>query len=116
MLLRYGKARVMFTADASAEAEHRIARAHADVRADILKVAHHGSASGTSDRWLDAVRPKVAIISVGRNNPFGHPDARVLTRLKRRGVRILRTDEDGAVTVVSDGREYRIRRYRRANN
>jgi competence protein ComEC len=88
-------------------------RRRLDVRADVLKVGHHGSASSTSDRWLDAVRPRAAIISVGGRNPFGHPDRRVISRLERRGIRVFRTDERGAITVLSDGARLSVRPLRR---
>ena len=67
------------------------------VRADILKVGHHGSASSGSDRFLDAVSPRWAIISVGANNPYGHPSPLVLARLDARAVEVLRTDDRGTV-------------------
>lgn len=112
LLVQYRAARILLAADAEAEAEHRIVRSGRDVRADVLKVSHHGSASGTSDRWLNAVRPRLAVVSVGRHNPFGHPDPRVLARLERRGIRVLRTDIVGTVTVASDGSSYRVRTQR----
>lgn len=113
LLLTYGQTRILFTGDAGAEAEHGMVRRNMDVCAEILKVGHHGSASSTTEGWLNAVRPKVAVISVGKGNPFGHPDASVIQRLTRRGVHILRTDQTGAVTVLSDGRECRVSTYRR---
>lgn len=72
----------------------------------ILKVAHHGSSTSTTDRLLDAVRPAVAVISVGDGNPFGHPTAEVVARLVDRGGVVLRTDRDGTITVEEqpDGR------------
>jgi len=112
-MLRYGATRVLLPGDAGAEAEHSMVRRRLDLRADVLKLGHHGSASATSDRWLDAVRPKAAIISVGRRNPFGHPDRRVLARLRRRGIRVFRTDERGAITVLSDGAQLSIRSVKR---
>lgn len=74
------------------------------VEADVLKIGHHGSSSATTDAWIDAVRPKVGVISVGRRNRYGHPAPEVLRRLADRHVRLWRTDRDGPVTIESDGR------------
>jgi competence protein ComEC len=71
------------------------------LRADVLKVAHHGSAY-QDPRLLDAVRPSVALVSVGAGNPYGHPNASVLAHLQREGARVLRTDLDGDLAVVLD--------------
>ncbi len=65
----------------------------------MLKVGHHGSAYSTSDAWLNRVRPRIAVISCGRHNSFGHPSPDTLERLRRHGVRVYRTDEGGAVTL-----------------
>jgi competence protein ComEC len=67
----------------------------------VLKVAHHGSCSSTTQRFLDAVDPRVVVISVGADNRFGHPCDEVLERLE--GLPVYRTDEQGAIEVVSDG-------------
>ena len=77
--------------------------------AQVLKVAHHGSASSTSDRLLARIAPSLAIVSVGEGNPWGHPAPKVLERLRLRGVRVFRTDRDGAVQVLSDGMKWRWR-------
>ena len=71
--------------------------------AEVLRIGHHGSNGATSRRFLEAVAPEVAIISVGRNNPYGHPHTRVLKDLREAGAVILRTDRDGAITLTTDG-------------
>ncbi|PWU61495.1 competence protein ComEC, partial [Micromonospora globispora] len=71
-------------------------------RADVLKVAHHGSAYQDPE-FLDAVRPAVALVSVGADNDYGHPDPGLLARLTRNGARVLRTDTDGDAAAVRDG-------------
>ena len=73
------------------------------LHADVLKVGHHGSKTSTSPDFLDAVAPSIAIISAGFENSFGHPHPTVLTRLVQHHAAILRTDQDGLVTVSSDG-------------
>jgi competence protein ComEC len=105
--LEYGHFRMLFTGDAGAETEQRLlTHFHDDLRCDVLKVGHHGSAYGTTQAFLDAVAPHVAIISVGRDNLFGHPAPSTIDALRRRGIAIYRTDRDGAVIVTSDGNRY----------
>ncbi len=94
--------RLLLTGDIEKEAE--LVLGDRDLRADILKVAHHGSRSSTSDSILDAIRPRIAVISCGRRNLFGHPHPTVLERLGERGVRTWRTDRTGSVTVEFRGR------------
>jgi competence protein ComEC len=77
----------------------------------LLKVAHHGSRSGTSDSFLETIRPRWAILSVGRNNPYGHPSKEVLQRLARHGVRSILTSDCGAITLETDGYRYICRSY-----
>jgi len=72
--------------------------------AALLKVAHHGSASGTSADLLATVHPRYAVISVGARNGYGHPRREVLERLQEAGVKTFRTDEDGAVSFYLDGK------------
>jgi len=79
------------------------------VVAQVLKVGHHGSASGTTDALLDAVKPRYAIISVGAKNEFGHPDPATLKRLQARGIEVFRTDRDGTIVVTWDGAAIKVR-------
>ncbi len=100
----YGRTSFLFAADAEQPEELRMTAAFgAGVRCAVLKVGHHGSAAGTSDAWLDAVSPSIAVISVGARNRFGHPARSTLERLHRRGIHVCRTDEDGAVLMTTDG-------------
>ena len=96
--ITYGKSAILLTGDAGAEAERDILGSGEHPASDVLKVCHHGSVTGTSDEWLDAVRPKIAIISVGKNS-FGHPSKEVEKRLAGRGIKVYQTDRDGAITV-----------------
>jgi competence protein ComEC len=73
------------------------------IRADVLKVAHHGSAD-QSPRFLDVIDPAVALVSVGKDNDYGHPNAALLTRLTRGGTRVMRTDQRGDLAAVAIGR------------
>ncbi len=74
----------------------------------ILKVAHHGSRNGTDERWLELVRPELAVGSMGRNNDFGHPHAETVSVLRRHDIPFLRTDQLGTITITSDGRNWQI--------
>lgn len=107
--LEYGRFRMLFTGDAGAEAEARILASGADVRADVLKVGHHGSAYSSTPQFVHAVSPHYAVISVGRDNLFGHPAASTIETLERAGARVYRTDEDGALTIDSDGNDLIVR-------
>jgi competence protein ComEC len=106
----YGNVRFLLTGDAEADEEGWLTARHAEgLRADVLKVGHHGSRTSSTDAFLDAVRPRVALISVGRGNRYGHPDEGVLRRFDERSVEVLRTDDDGTITVQSDGRSIWLR-------
>jgi competence protein ComEC len=107
--LTYGRVSFLFTDDIEAAGEAQLLAADPDLASTILKVPHHGSDSSSTPAFLRAVRPRVAVISVGERNPFGHPAARTLAALRARGARILRTDVEGAITIETDGRTWRCR-------
>lgn len=102
-MLRYGKLEVMLTGDMEAKVERRLVLAGEDLDADVLKVAHHGSKTSTTEEFLAAVSPDIAVIQVGAKNRYGHPAPEVLTRLENFGIPYYRTDIDGTVALVSDG-------------
>lgn len=102
MRVSYGATSALLEGDAEKEAERRITDEHP--QADLLKVAHHGSATSTIPELLAAVRPRFAVISVGARNVYGHPRREVLDRLAKSGVATYRTDLDGAVTFYLDGK------------
>lgn len=87
----------MFTGDLPSEGEQELLADRQQPRVDILKLGHHGSRTSTSDAWLQTLRPSIGIISCGRNNRYGHPHPEVLARLKKYGVRAMRTDRSGAI-------------------
>ncbi|OGF21988.1 hypothetical protein A2Y83_03175 [Candidatus Falkowbacteria bacterium RBG_13_39_14] len=76
-----------------------------NIRSDVLKIAHHGSANASSQCFLEAVKPEITVISAGRDNDFGMPSLRILNRLERMGIGVFRTDEDGDVIMETDGKE-----------
>jgi competence protein ComEC len=95
---------MLLTGDAEA-AEEAWLLAHQSglLRADVLKVAHHGSATSTTSGFLDAVRPRLALVSVGAGNTYGHPSANVMRALAAHGAVALRTDRLGTIVVRTDG-------------
>ena len=102
-MVRYGMVRFLLVGDAERAEEDWLVAHQGDVRAQVLKVGHHGSSTSSSDAFLQAVRPEVALISVGAGNKYGHPSADVLHALSRVGAEVLRTDEVGTVVVRTDG-------------
>jgi competence protein ComEC len=100
----------LFTGDAGAPTERELLGSGGGLAATVLKVGHHGSAASTSPGWLAAVRPRLALISVGDGNTFGFPSPDVLARCRSAGAQVLRTDLDGAVEILTDGRVLRCRR------
>ena len=101
---------MMLAGDAEKQAESSILSENGDttLRADVLKVGHHGSKNSTMPRFIAAVHPQVAVISAGEDNPYGHPSPELLERLSAAEIRILRTDRDGAVHVLTDGKRLEI--------
>lgn len=106
--ISFGAHRLLLAGDIEAPAEGELAGRLA-LRADVLKVPHHGSATSSTPAWLSAVRPRLAVVSAGRGNRFGHPHPEVVDRYRRRGIALRRIDQEGSVMVLSDGRRLRIR-------
>jgi len=102
--LRYGRHVFLLTGDIESGVERRLLEDYRDLRADVLKVAHHGSRRSNLPGWLAGVQPSVALISAGLGNSYGLPHPRVIEDLNARRALILRTDLDGLSTVLSDGR------------
>jgi len=100
--LTFGKVSFLFTGDAEWLSEAEMLKTPKKLKADILKVGHHGSGTSTSDEFLNAVSPSYAVISCGENNSYGHPHADVLERLSKRA-KIYRTDLNGTVVITTDG-------------
>ena len=79
-----------------------------DLKADVIKIGHHGSGSSTASRFIKKVNPKYAVICVGKDNDYGHPHDEVLNRLYNLGISVLRTDEDGNIKVKTDGKNITV--------
>ncbi|MFC1927708.1 ComEC/Rec2 family competence protein [Chloroflexota bacterium] len=103
--LSWGNVSFLFTADIRAEAELELIMQRANLKATVLKIAHHGSDTSTSQRFLGSVDPQVAVICVGAGNPFGHPSPEVTERLVARlgEDTVYRTDQDGTIEFITDG-------------
>lgn len=107
--LDFGNRRFLFTGDAEKAAENALmARDRDALRADYLKVGHHGSRTSTQDSFLSAVSPSVATISCGAGNSYGHPHDVTLKTLKKHGVAVYRTDLQGVITLTSDGNSLNV--------
>ena len=108
-LVRYGAVRFLLVGDAEkAEEDWLVSRYGTELSADVLKVGHHGSSTSSSDAFLSAVHPDLAVISVGARNMYGHPSIDVLGALARAGVEVLRTDKAGTIVVRTDGSKLEI--------
>lgn len=105
--LVYGDESVLFMGDAEKNIEKEISRSN--ITAQFLKVGHHGSKTSTARSFLEAVKPEVAFIEVGRDNRYGHPSPEVVSRLENLGIKYYRTDRDGSVELVLDGQSYLIK-------
>lgn len=105
LMVQHGRVRILLTGDAETEQEAWLVRRWGDaLGATVLKVGHHGSRTSSTSAFLDAVRPQIALISVGAGNSYGHPAPSVMESLRAHGADILRTDRDGAIVLRSDGR------------
>ena len=97
----------LFTGDAFKAVEKELI-AKNELKVDVLKVGHHGSKTSSAEEFIQAVSPEIAIISCGLGNSYGHPNEEVLAVLEKFAIRILRTDEDGDIKIVGDGKELQI--------
>jgi competence protein ComEC len=110
--LTYGRTALLFPGDLEAKGEHELIASGADLRATILKVPHHGSHTSSSAAFITAVHPELAVISLGYHNRFHFPADEVLERYGSAGVTVMRTDEDGAVSVDAGTLSLRISSFR----
>ena len=99
--ITYGKTAFLFTGDAEELIESEVINNNYNLKADLLKIGHHGSSTSTSKRFFESVNPKVSIISVGKNNTYNHPTKEVLSTIATS--KVLRTDLDGNILITSDG-------------
>ena len=112
--VRYGDVTFLITGDLVKDIESQILREGVDVQSTVLKVAHHGSATSSSEEFLRAVNPKCSVICVGYGNSFGHPRAEVLERLENLSTKIFRTDRDGLIKFKTDGKNLRVETFEKS--
>lgn len=105
LTVQNGNNKFLFTGDASKSAEEDIVKNGVDISADVYKAGHHGSRYSTSQDFFKAVSPQYAVISCGENNSYGQPHAETLNTLRANGVKTYRTDEQGTIIAVSDGKK-----------
>jgi competence protein ComEC len=106
--LIYGDFEALFTGDIEKSAENKLISAGINLNSDILKIAHHGSKTSTSDAFLKAVNAVLAVIEVGKDNQYGHPHQEILERLKN--LEILQTGKDGNIKIFSDGSHFFVKK------
>jgi competence protein ComEC len=109
--IRFGARRFLLTGDVQQEIDPQLLAGGINGRqppVDVLKVAHHGSATATTQAFLDAVRPRVAFVSAGLGNPYGHPAPSTIDRLRGAGADVFRTDLDGTLGATSDGTDLQV--------
>ena len=106
--LEYGERTILMTGDIEKEAEAAILRGGSDLKVDVVKVPHHGSKTSSTDAFVKATQPQLAVISVGLNSMFGHPRPEVVERWKLSGAEVMTTGKKGTITVSTDGKDLRV--------
>jgi len=109
--LVYGDFSMLFTGDSEAETEKNLLKTYGtDLKSTILKVPHHGSKTSSDRNYLQAVAPEAGLISLGASNDYGHPHKVTLNKYNALNIKLYRTDQDGSITVTTDGKTYNIQK------
>ena len=111
--LSYGETSLLLTGDLEKEAEEELAVSGLLKKTDLLKAGHHGSKGASGEKFLEQVHPDTAILSYGKQNRYGHPAAETVERLTQAGAALYRTAVSGAVTAVSDGKQWNFQTFRK---
>lgn len=111
LMLRHGQRRALLTGDVEAAVERQLLAQNEDLRCDIVKVAHHGSRTSSTARFVENARASLAVISVGHTSPYGHPAPEVVERWRKTGAQVLTTGQSGTVTVTTDGSDLRLQTF-----
>ncbi|MDR0460981.1 MAG: MBL fold metallo-hydrolase [Nitrososphaerota archaeon] len=114
--VEFGENVFLFTGDAETKSENNQLASGLPLKADVLKVGHHGSRTSSTQKYLNAVAPSYVIISCGVNNSYGHPHSEAMSRLVGTGAAIYRTDENGTIILVSDGKTITVHVTRESNS
>ena len=104
--LMYGEDSFLFTGDMERQVEYIISSKDIAIESEVLKIPHHGSKTSSSELFLESVNPKIAVISLGRNNSYGHPHESVLQRLEKYDIEVRRTDLEGNILLRSNGNSF----------
>ena len=107
--LVFGNNSFLFTGDIYKSIEKEIVDRGLEIEADVLKVGHHGSKTSSAEEFLEKVSPEVAVISSGKDNTYGHPHQEVLETLDKYGITVLRTDTEGDIKIISNGKNIEIK-------
>ena len=107
--LDFGNTSYLFTGDATEKTENILLTNNLNLKADVLKVGHHGSKYSTTDKFLEKVNPKYAVISVGKDNSYNHPEDTILNKLNANNIKTYRTDIDGTIIITSNGKNINIK-------
>ena len=105
ILLQHGEKRFLFTGDAEADAENDLIKSEQELFCDVYQVGHHGSSTSSTEAFMEKIKPTYAVISCATGNDYGQPHAEVLNRLRAKGVKVFRTDEQGTIVAISDGKQ-----------
>ena len=114
--LIFGENSFLFTGDAYQSVEKKLVSRGWGLNSDVLKVGHHGSKTSTSEEFIKQVSPEIAVISVGKDNPYQHPHQETLDTLEKYGIKILRTDKEGDIKIISNGESLRAELPRATRN
>ena len=106
--LFFGNNSFLFTGDIYNSVENKLIKEEINLDSDILKISHHGSKTSSINEFLEKVSPNIAIISLNKDNKYGHPHQEVLERLEKYDIKTLRTDLDGDIRIISDGKNLKI--------
>jgi competence protein ComEC len=109
--ITYGEKRFLLTGDIEKETERELLQRSEFLRSNVIKVAHHGSRTSSTQEFIDAARASIAVIPVGKKSPFGHPHEEVLERWKNSGASVLTTGERGTITIITDGKNIWLERF-----
>jgi competence protein ComEC len=109
--IRFGERSILLTGDIEKSAEGSLIASEQELRADVVKVPHHGSKTSSTENFVRATKPAFAIVSAGRNSMFGHPHKEVVDRWRANGATVLTTGDAGTITVTTDGKDLSVKRF-----
>lgn len=110
--LSFKESSFLFTGDLHKSVEEDLVEKQVFLASDILKISHHGSKTSSSEKFIEYVSPEIAVISVGRNNSYGHPHQETLETLKKYDIRVERTDQRGDIKILSDGVNHQVKTFK----